>query len=324
MKPNEEWVIFETEASGMKRPFYAVEIAAQRMKGYEPDGTKFRVLLNHDVPIELQAQAVHGYTKEYLRQHGQEPLLAHSLFRDYAGSRPLVSHNLPMDWDRLLLPECQRLGIPAPGTRGFCALTLARRALPDASSFSLSALNKRYQLVNSDLRGAAPDVEALVRLFKEWIGPRLTAAGIVGFQAVAEFSRQAPPAKCRKLIEDAIQGWALPAPATTATPPPSPEATLQEFKKLVADIMSDGVMTTAEFLILMDWLRDCPHKDVYPIDRLHEAVERVTAVDGCVTAADQERLEKALNFYLATGKAPPRPGEPGGDTLTGTPAAKQQ
>ncbi len=320
MKTNEEWVIFETEASGMKRPFYAVEIAAQRMKGYDPDGTKFRVLLNHDVPIELQAQAVHGYSQEYLRQHGQEPLLAYSLFRDYAGSRPLVSHNLPMDWDRLLLPECQRLGIPAPGNRGFCALTLARRALPDASSFSLSALNKRYQLVSSDLRGAAPDVEALVHLFNTWLGPRLTAAGIVGFQAVAEFSRQVPPAKCRRFIEDAIKGWALPVALTPAAAAPSPEASLEEFKKLVADIMADGVMTTAEFLILMDWLRDCPHKEVYPINRLHEAVERVTAVDGCVTAADQERLEKALNFYLATGKAPPQPGESRAGLADGTSA----
>ena len=163
--------------------------------------------------------------------------MAHSLFRDYAGSRPLVSHNLPMDWDRLLLPECQRLGIPTPGTRGFCALTLARRTLPDASSFSLSALNKRYQLVSGDLRGAAPDVEALVRLFKTWIGPRLTAAGIVGFQAAAEFSRQAPPAKCRQLIEDAIKGQALPVPLTPAAPAPSAESSLEEFKKLVADIM---------------------------------------------------------------------------------------
>ena len=178
MKPTDAWVIFETEASGMKRPFYAVEIAAQRMLGYEPDGTRFRVLLNHGVPIEIQAQAVHGYTEEYLRQHGQEPRLAYSLFRDYVGSRPLVSHNLPMDWDRLFLPDCERLGIAAPGVRGFCALRLARRALPDASSFSLSALNKRYQLAGGDLRGAVPDVEALVSLFKNWIGPRLDAAGI--------------------------------------------------------------------------------------------------------------------------------------------------
>jgi DNA polymerase III epsilon subunit-like protein len=309
MKPNDAWVIFETEASGMKRPFYAVEIAAQRMLGYEPDGIKFRVLLNHGVPIDIQAQAVHGYSQEFLGQHGQEPLLAHSLFRDYVGSRTVVSHNLPMDWDRLLIPEFTRLGIPAAGVRGFCALTLARRALPEASSFSLSALNKRFKLVSGDLRGAAPDVEALVRLFQNWIGPRLSAAGIVGFQAVADFSRQTTPAKCRKVIEDSIKGLALPTASTPDdSPPPSPAASLAEFKQLVSDIMADGVMTTAEFLILMDWLRDCPHTDLYPINRLQEAVERVTAIDGCVSSADQDRLEKALNHYLATGEAPPRPG----------------
>jgi DNA polymerase III epsilon subunit-like protein len=309
MKPNESWVLFETEGSGMKRPIYTVEIAAQTMRGWEPEGTKFRVLLNHEVPIEPQTAAVHGYTEEHLRQHGQDPRLAHALFRDYVGSRPVVSHNLPMDWDRLLVPEFQRLGIPPAGARGFCALTLARRALPEASSFSLSALNKRYQLIGGGLRGAAPDVEALVVLFQKWIGPRLTAAGVVGFEAVAEFSRRTPPAKCRQIIEAAMRDAALPAVSTPDAPPPSPEASLAEFNQLVRDIMADGVMTTAEFLILMDWLRDCPHTEVYPINRLQEAVERVSAVDGCVSSADQERLEKAMKYYLETGKAPPRPGD---------------
>jgi hypothetical protein len=73
------------------------------------------------------------------------------------------------------------------------------------------------------------------------------------------------------------------------------------------------VMTTAEFLVMMDWLRDCPHTEVYPINRLHEAVERVTAQDGQVTVEDQERLEKAFRYYLETGKAPPRPGEDGSE-----------
>ena len=316
MRNDEPWVVFEVEASGMKRPLYAVEIAAQRMRGYEPDGVRFRVLLNHGVPLDPGAQAVHGYTEDYLRQHGQEPRLAHSLFREYVGARPVVSHNLPMDWDRLLLPECERLGIPAPGVRGFCALTLARRALPEASSFSLSALNKRYRLVEGDLRGAAPDVEAVVRLFQNWYGPRLTAAGIVGFQAVAEFSRQTPPARCRKLIEAAVANLVLPVPSTPAPPARTPADYLAEFNQLVRDVMADGVMTTPEFLILMDWLRDCPHTDVYPINRLQEAIERVTAREGQVTAEDQERLEKAFRYYLETGKAPPRPGEEGTQPTT--------
>jgi len=156
MKSNDEWVLFKAEASGMKRPLYAVEIAAQRMRGYAPEGTRFRVLLNHGIPMGPEAQALHGYTEDYLREHGQEPGLAHSLFREYVGSCPVVSYNLPMNWDRLLLPECQRLGVPLPGVRGFCALTLARRVLPEAASYSLSALNKRYRLVQGDPAGDRP------------------------------------------------------------------------------------------------------------------------------------------------------------------------
>ncbi|MCL4180164.1 MAG: 3'-5' exonuclease [Verrucomicrobia bacterium] len=309
MKTDETWAVLDIEASGMKRPLYAIEIAAQRMRGYEPDGMSFRVLLNHGVPIPLEGQALHGYTQDYLRQHGQDPRLAHELLREYLAGRPVVSHNLAMKWDRVLVPEFARLGIPPAGLRGFCALTLARRVLPETSSFSLSALNKRYKLVDGNLRGAAPDVEAVVKLFQHWFGPRLTAAGIVGFEALAEFARQTPPAKCRDRIEAAVKDQSLPRISPTIALPPSPASILKEFNELVREIMADGVMTTAEFLVLMDWLRDCPHTEVYPIDRLYEAVSRVSAVDGQVTAADQERLEHAFQYYLETGKAPPRPGE---------------
>jgi DNA polymerase III epsilon subunit-like protein len=267
------------------------------------------VLLNHGVPIPVEGQSLHGYTDEHLRRHGQEPRLAHSLFRQYVGLRPVVCHNLAMKWDRVLVPECARLNIPPAGARGFCALTLARRALPETSSFSLSSLNKRYRLVDSDLRGAGPDVEAVVQLFVRWFGPRLTAAGIVGFENVSEFSRRTPPAKCRELIESCVNDKSLPKVEATVALPPSPASTLKEFNELVREIMADGEMTTAEFLVLMDWLRDCPHPDVYPIDRLYEAISRVSAVGGQVSAADQERLEQAFRYYLETGKAPPRPGE---------------
>ena len=37
MKPDETWVLFKAEASGMRRPLRVVEIAAQSMRGYTPD-----------------------------------------------------------------------------------------------------------------------------------------------------------------------------------------------------------------------------------------------------------------------------------------------
>jgi hypothetical protein len=47
---NTHWLIVDTETDGLTDPIHVVEIAAQRMHGWEPVGEKFRVLLNHNIP----------------------------------------------------------------------------------------------------------------------------------------------------------------------------------------------------------------------------------------------------------------------------------
>tara|TARA_Y100001933_G_C18925625_1_gene533007 strand:- start:89 stop:253 length:165 start_codon:yes stop_codon:yes gene_type:complete len=46
-----EWVILDTETTGLTPPIYVVEVAAQRMVGTEPDGEPFSCLINHDIEI---------------------------------------------------------------------------------------------------------------------------------------------------------------------------------------------------------------------------------------------------------------------------------
>jgi DNA polymerase-3 subunit epsilon len=87
MRNNAEWVIVDTETDGLFAPIHVVEIAAQRMVGWEPRGEPFRVFLDHDVFIPYEALAVHGYTREFLREHGQEPAHAHALFADFPVAR---------------------------------------------------------------------------------------------------------------------------------------------------------------------------------------------------------------------------------------------
>ena len=304
MKRDDDWVLFETEVNDLKPPHYVVEIAAHRMRGWEPDGLPFRVLLNHGVPIEIRSQAAHGISAEELRDRGQDPKVAHSLFREYVGKRRLVSHNLPMDLGRVLNPELERLGLQPFETAGFCALTLARRVLPEATSYSLTALNRRFGLQVTGKQGAARDIEILKKLFQAWIGPRMEAAGISGFEAVAAFSREASPKRCRAQIEKAVRDRGLPTPEVEEAVPPTPEETLKEYLRLIHQIMEDGSMSTAEFLTLMDWLRQCPHTDVYPINLLQEAAERVTESGGVVTREQQERLEAVFKEFLKTGKIP--------------------
>ena len=126
-----EWLLLDTETDGLMEPIHVVEIAAQRMRGWTPNGEPFRVLINHNVPIPSAAVAIHGYTEEFLRKNGEDPLEAHELFRAYAGDLPAVAHNLSFDWNRALCPEWQRLGLPPVGRRGFCTLMLSRRVVDE-------------------------------------------------------------------------------------------------------------------------------------------------------------------------------------------------
>lgn len=209
---SEEWLIVDTETNGLYPPICTVEIAAQRMRGWAPVGEPFRVLLNHDVHIDPMAEAVHGYSRAFLRQHGESPLSAHAAFREYAGSRPIVAYNLSFDWDRVLLPEYQRLGVPVAGAKGFCAMTLARRVVTETSNHRLDTLKYHFRLSDSRSHRGLNDVMTTVRLFEVVFRDRLTAAGVVGFDKVARFSRATPVATCHERLRQAFAAQRLAAP----------------------------------------------------------------------------------------------------------------
>ena len=103
------------------------------------------MLLNHNVPIPSAAVALHGYTQEFLRRNGVDPLRAHASFKDFSGDLPIVTHNLSFDWNRALYPEWARLGLPPIGRRGFCTLMLSRRLVDETKSYSLDALRRTFE-----------------------------------------------------------------------------------------------------------------------------------------------------------------------------------
>ncbi len=142
------WILLDTETNGLRAPIYVVELAAQRMIGWEPEGEPFRHLLNQNVNIPPEASRVNGYTREILERDGDPPLDVYADFRRYAGTLPLVSYNLAYDLDQVLIPEWERLGIAPIGERGFCALELARRLLDPvpAGNCKLQTLRQFYHL----------------------------------------------------------------------------------------------------------------------------------------------------------------------------------
>jgi DNA polymerase III epsilon subunit-like protein len=197
----QRWVIVDTETDGLTAPIHVVEIAAQLMEGWKTCGDPFQVFLNHNVHIPRSAVAIHGYTQEFLRANGRPPMEAHEAFRQYAGEFPIVAHSLAYDWNRALVPEWSRLGLKPAGCRGFCTVTLSRRVLPEADSYSLDELKSRFGLGSGPSHKAKADVETVVRLFTEILRPRLESAGLTTFEAWQQFAQRTPVADCWCLID---------------------------------------------------------------------------------------------------------------------------
>ena len=173
-------LLLDTETNGIHAPIYALEIGAQRMKGWQPDGPPFRRLLNHNADIPPEASRVNGYTREILERDGEEPLAVYRDLAAYAQGLPVVSYNLAFDWDQVLLPEWQRLGIAPIGQRGLCALELARRLLDPvpAGNCKLQTLRQFYRLPERGAHTALGDVQTVVDLLDSVLRPLAEARGL--------------------------------------------------------------------------------------------------------------------------------------------------
>ena len=185
------WVLLDTETNGITPPLYAVELGAQKMRGWLPDGPPFRRLLNHNADISPQASRVNGYTREILERDGDDPRAVYRDFAAYAGDLPIVAYNLPFDWDQVLLPEWQRLGLSTIGQPGFCALELARRLLDPvpAGNCKLQTLRQFYRLPDHAAHTALGDVLTVADLMNLVLRPLAEARGLHTWDDVVAFTQ---------------------------------------------------------------------------------------------------------------------------------------
>lgn len=191
MIKNYPWVLLDTETNGIAAPIYVVEIGAQKMNGWLPDGPPFRRLLNHNADISPEASRVNGYTREILERDGDDPVAVYQEFSAYAGRLPLVSYNLSFDLDKVLLPEWQRMGIAPIGQRGFCALELARRLLDPvpAGNCKLQTLRQFYRLPERGAHTALGDVQTVVDLLDSVLRPLAEARGLHNWADLLLFTK---------------------------------------------------------------------------------------------------------------------------------------
>lgn len=188
IKNHADWVIVDTETTGVSHGSYVVELAAQRMSGWSPMGAPFHAFLDHDVDIPWQARMIHSYSRLFLSINGQNPRTVHRGFADYADGAPIVSFNLPFDYDRILIPEWKRLRVRVAGRRGFCALQLARRlSLSRTGRYKLQALREDYDLPERGAHSALGDVNTLVDFMTTVVKPVAQELGVEPFEPLSEF-----------------------------------------------------------------------------------------------------------------------------------------
>ena len=186
------WILVDTETTGIRPPIFVVEIGAQRMRGWEPEGPPFQRLLNQNRDIPPEVARVHGYTKEILERDGEPAETVYEAFAAYVGDLPLVAYNLQYDLDQVLLPEWKRLGIDQIGVRGFCALRLTQRLLEPvpAGNCKLQTLRQYYRLPQRGAHTALGDVETVVDLLGQVLRPLAEQRGLDSWQSVCDFTTQ--------------------------------------------------------------------------------------------------------------------------------------
>ena len=184
------WILLDTETTGFKPPIYVVELGAQRMRGWLPDGPPFRRLLNHNAEIPAESSRVNGYTREILERDGEPPRQVYAEFAAYVGESPLVAYNLSYDLDQVLRPEWQRLGIAPIGRAGFCALRLAQRLLDPvpAGNCKLQTLRQFYRLPARGAHTALGDVDTVADLMDRVLRPLAEQRGLVTWDDIREYA----------------------------------------------------------------------------------------------------------------------------------------
>lgn len=192
MNDEKSWVLVDTETNGISDPIFVVDIAAQRMSGWKPVGKPYQMLLNQNIDVPPEASRINGYTREILERDGVSAISAYDGLRAYAGRLPFSSYNLEFDWDRVLVPEWQRLGIQQIGSRGLCMLKLSQRLLDPvpAGNCKLQTLRQFYRLPERGAHSALGDVLTVVDLIAKVLQPIAEERELDSWSSVLNFTTE--------------------------------------------------------------------------------------------------------------------------------------
>jgi DNA polymerase-3 subunit epsilon len=194
-------VVLDTETTGLEveQQHRIIEIGCVEIVNRRLSGRVFHRYLNPQRDIDEGAQAVHGLTRERLRE---EPLFEHIAeeFLEFIRDAELIIHNAAFDVT-FLDSELQRMRCEhrvALLCRVLDSLALAKKMHPGQRN-NLDALCKRYSVDNShrDYHGALLDARILAEVYLAMTGGQVT----LSLSAEAELRSFEPGAGAPKSVQ---------------------------------------------------------------------------------------------------------------------------
>lgn len=172
---NVRQIVLDTETTGLDTAegHRIIEIGCVELINRRLTRNNYRQYLNPDRDIDEGALAVHGITREFLRDQPR----FRDIVRDFLAfikDSELIIHNADFDVGFINL-ELKKIGAELGEIRDYCkvldTLHLARQAHPGQRN-SLDALCKRYEIDNSqrELHGALLDAEILADVYLAMTG----------------------------------------------------------------------------------------------------------------------------------------------------------
>jgi len=169
-----EWVLIDTETTGLRTDDWVIEVCIQEMQGWRPVGASKSWLINAPKSVGSGALRMHGISDAMLERHGEEPRKAHDAILEFIDRRPYGAFNMPFD-RRMLNADWNRLGFASKRRPpdALCALRLARLFITNVPGYKLEAIAEHLDFKSQPKHRAKHDVKATVELLQKHIAPRI-------------------------------------------------------------------------------------------------------------------------------------------------------
>lgn len=205
-----DFVVFDTETTGMPPGARLVEIGAVKVRGHSIVD-RFEQLIFPEQPIPERVIEIHGISDAAVEDAAPALEVLPEFFR-WIGKTPLIGHNVPFD-ATMLAAECTRLGLPAPENPTYCTLSASRRLL-QRRSHSLQNLASEFRLDSGRSHRASDDAETTLQLLWKLIevsGSNFRFRYLGRGKPLSQFAPQPPqlPSSKRELESAAQMGEAV-------------------------------------------------------------------------------------------------------------------